>query len=620
MSASALAMASKPKRKPWEESDFIEQRPDMCEWVCRSIPETNSAACVGTIVVLHAPVKCGKKDMCEFLAMRDKDSENISHFFLSAWHRKADDSQRKELTDHNISVYSINTKTNADRFLADLSKKGPERKLVLHLDECDYASGSKQILARVWVKIGALPNVVRIYLYSATPEEVQFSGLIGAEEEDGPATAAEDEVNDLDIVKEMRVKGSILRYTPPRNFCGPREFFKAGLLHQAEPSFKINADGRGGTLSKQMTDIISGAKESKQKLIILRLAGMPEMEPGGGGRKKKAAGEKKGAIYEFARLRAEGRFPELNGIHIFYDKEDMGTECPTDDILCPSTMEIIQWSNHLYFYQKNCIAQMTGLPVLFVNQQTATRSTELACHKFLYACHDYRPKVQYTTMSQAQERPNHYIQPGCVMHPIRQYGHLPTYKLSAGLIDYQTYLAEPTVMSLSSRVAGNIKNALIFEPPIWFPATPESFFADLQRVISRIPYLKNLKHPFKNPFEEAKKHQIDDGIWRGFNRDRQGRQQRQQSGFGWMKMEFRDGKLFQQTEPLEYLDFNCGVTAQLPRCVICYSNDILGILLTYSKGNHEQKDTLGPKQSMYAAAAASSAADEPAAKRQNTLK
>ena len=397
--------------KPWPVSVFEKERPHLTKFVRTDIlPLLEDRE--NRRIVVRAPVKCGKREMVEYIAMRDSVAKPTRvHAFLSAWHRAADEDQRVELKGQNLEVFSVVTQKKVDSFLVWLQKMRSQQKdAVLHLDECDHGSGSKQMLSQVWKVTRDLPCITNI-LYSATPEEVLFSGEVEDEEHRA-------------MMEEMVAEGHRVEYEPPEGYCGPGRFLEEGLVHEALPFF--HKEGEGFVLSPQGKEIVTDLRSSmatspQRNLIVLRLS---YSDLGG----KKAEIKKNKSIYQF--LQNIGSFPELADFIVVVDKgDDMGIKC--DQI----STEKIQWSSPTYWRR-----QTTAAPILLVIDQTSSRSTEWACHDRIFATHDFRNVVQYSTISQAQERVNHYEQRYGGFQPIRVYGHTRTFQLSARKIDYAAFL------------------------------------------------------------------------------------------------------------------------------------------------------------------------------------
>jgi len=95
--------------KPWNVAQFEEYRSSTTDFVRDQLVRLINDPRCKTIVVI-APVKCGKREIVEYTAMRDKcENSPRHHIFISAWHRTADETQREELRHHNMTVHSIVT-------------------------------------------------------------------------------------------------------------------------------------------------------------------------------------------------------------------------------------------------------------------------------------------------------------------------------------------------------------------------------------------------------------------------------------------------------------------------------------------------------------------------------
>jgi hypothetical protein len=400
--------------KPWSVAVFERLREPLVDFVKTEVlPLLDDTEC--RRIVIRAPVKSGKREMVEYIAMRDKQhgSARRVHAFLSAWHRVADDSQRKELEEHNLtnSVFSIINAAKTNKCIQWINDRIAQGKhVVLHLDECDHGSGERQMLSRVWRSTRDNVNITNI-LYSATPEEVLFSGEINNDYAD-------------DVAEIM--EGHIVRYKPPTGYCGPQEFLDEGLIFNAKPFFtKVGATYRLTGQGKEIVrDLRAGiATNPERNIVVLRLS----YNLGTGTRDERKENK---AIYQF--LENRDKFTDLEDFIVIADKGDKfggATRVLKEDI---------KWSDDMYWESK-----ATGRPILIVIDQTSSRSTEWRCHNRIFATHDYRDKVSFSVISQAQERVNHYKQRyGGRFQPIRVYGHRKSWELSAEKITYHDYLRD----------------------------------------------------------------------------------------------------------------------------------------------------------------------------------
>lgn len=582
--------------KPWSVSHFETHRPHLTTFVrTRVLPLLETSECCR--IVIRAPVKSGKREIVEYIAQRDFVTKpKRVHAFLSAWHRVADADQREELKHHNMKVFSITTTAKADQCIAwILAQITSGYHVVVHLDECDHGSGSKQILSKVWRATRDRAGITNI-LYSATPEEVLFSGEVEDEEHQA-------------MMDDMIQKGEQIRYDPPDGYCGPVAFLDAGLVEEATPFFYAN--GEGLTLSPQGRQLVSDLRSSlttaggsRRNLIVLRLSYSTGFF--------RASTKANKAIYQF--LKNIHMFPELSDFIVIADKDE-GSDCRSDRVLT----EKIQWSLPMYWASKSTA------PTIIVIDQTSSRSTEWACHDRVFATHDFRNVIQYSTISQAQERVNHYAQRYGAFQPIRVFGHKKTFLLSAGRIDYATYLthewekkkvdrrtagavdlykvrrsANNSVLhadcpaagmtdaaadrllqslgcfadvSVSARVAGRIIDKPVYTAA-WLACTQETFGTVWASFCASSPtgFEPSVR---RNPFDNAASHRTAEGQWQGQHR-------------GWRVLDF-------DTDIKGSGDM--GSTGG-DRIKVCYRAGELGIAIVWKTGT-ERVDSLRAYKSMY---------------------
>jgi len=583
--------------KPWPVAFFEKERPHLTTFVReRVLPLLETADCCR--IVIRAPVKSGKREIVEYIAQRDAVTKpKRVHAFLSAWHRSADADQREELKEHNMEVFSITTADKADKCVAwILAQIAAGLHVVIHLDECDHGSGAKQILSKVWASTRDKAGITNI-LYSATPQEILFSGEVEDEEHQAMMT-------------DMIEKGEHIEYVPPEGYCGPAAFLDAGLVEDAIPFFYAEPDEF--TLSAQGRQIVSDLLASlatpegaRRNMIVLRLS----YSALGGSR---TTIKENKAIHQF--LTNITAFPELKDFIVVVDKHDATVRSTRINA------EQIQWSNSMYWRRQ------AAEPTILVIDQTSSRSTEWACHDRVYAVHDFRNTIQYSTISQAQERVNHYRQRYGAFQPIRVFGHKKTFMLSAGLIDYATYLTHewekkkvdrrtagdvdlykvrrtsnhrilhgdcPATgllevdadrllqslgcfadLSLSARVAGRIVDKPVYAAA-WVPCTPDTFVSAWSAFCASPPTGFIKPATVRNPFDAASDHRTAEGLWQGFHRK-------------WAVMDF-DADFTR--------DIGWGAKNGT-RVKVCYRGGELGIAIVWPTGI-ERVDSLRAYKSMY---------------------
>jgi len=422
-----LTMSSIPP-KDWSVALFKRYRPHLVGF-CDTNVEPHLWSSICSRILIRAPVKSGKREIVEYLAMLDyNSSQRIRHVFISAWHRSADEEQRDELANHNLKVFSINNTNNRDRCLQFLQEQNDDGYSIrLHIDECDHGSGSRQLMSPIWRYVRDRDDVKSI-LYSATPAEAALSA-------DFPPGSENDDYSEMIDEFEDDNVSVIVNYVPPSQFCGPARFIQEGLVTNATPAFdKVNDRME---LTPQFKQIIRDLQAqllvpgNTRNIVMLRLS-----YSSGGKRKEHKS------IYRF--LEHLHLFPELIPFSVLVDKDDY------TGVVSRATKEKIQWSNRNWWEDKRA-----DRPILVIYDQTCSRSTEWACHDRVFATHDFRNEITFSVVSQAQERPNHYAGAGLkysAFQPIKIYGHLPTFQLSAGLIEYEDYMK----VSHKIRSTGNV--------------------------------------------------------------------------------------------------------------------------------------------------------------------
>jgi len=596
--------------KPWPVAVFETQRPHMVNFVRNQIvPLLEDEEC--RRIIVRAPVKSGKREMVEYIAMRDGvEQPTRVHAFISAWHRKADEEQREELGHQNLVVFSICRIEPLNACLSWIQtqiEKGLQ--VVLHLDECDHGSGDKQLLSQLWADVRNNTKVNNI-LYSATPEEALYSGEV--------------ENDDLNTMISEMLGGHHVRYTPPTGplgYFGPRKFIDEGLVNVAHPFF----DNATRSLSDQGKEIMHNFKESiaanpRRNVIVLRLS----YSVGGNKLENKA-------IHQFIRLCSS--FPEMEDVDVIVDKEDEYSIKGRSNVSC----DVVEWSNPKYWRRL-----ATGIPIIIVIDQKSSRSTEWACHDRIFATHDFRNAAKFSTISQAVERVNHYGQKYGGFQPIRIYCHKKTLLLSADKIKYDAYTEDlwegrkvnrrtsgdvevyqirTTALphslhpsypdpvdgktrdfilqelecyakcALSARIKGRVVHKIKYETS-FHAVTPDTWESLIHSADS--PLRMVTRNKFKNPFPLSKTHSrgddgtVPEGAWKGRLAARKGESL-------WRVLQYKDVK---DVSSWGHTDIQEDGMDKALR-VICYNNGVLGVAVRIDTGDREKVSTLKAFRSMY---------------------
>jgi hypothetical protein len=578
----------------WSVATFETHRKPLTDFLkTRILPLLDAAEC--RRILIRAPVKSGKREMVEYLAVRDlAHCPQRVHAFISAFHRVADQDQRNELKIHNMEVFSIVKRAQADHANTWIvAQIAAGKQVVLHIDECDFGAGEKQILGKVYKKFRLTSQVTTI-LYSATPQEVLFSGEV------------EEDETDTEMIDDLFNEGERVEYTPPESFRGPAHFLDAGLVSEAQPFFYKTDDGLD--LSEQGRQIVellrtNVAERNGRNIAVLRLS----YSDLGGSRSQRKENK---AIYQF--LQGWQSILDLSDFIVIVDKGEKDV---------PSSVEPqkIKWSSRAYW---DLLTE--SRPILLVIDQTSSRSTEWKCHHRVCASHDFRNTIVFSTISQAQERVNHYTGAYGGFQPIRVYGHMKTFLLSAGRItypeymhmewekrkidrrtadsdialyqirntsDHETHPSYPTPLPLaeadralqelgcfaeikvSARVGGTVRRVRSYEA-VFYPCTKLTFSA----LCGRLQREAVIRRDFQNPFERSEREGLaEDGKYKGYLR-------------GWQVFDFERDIVTQA---------GWGVGPDEPRVTVCYRGTELGVALRYDTGLFNEVNTLETRKSMY---------------------
>lgn len=613
--------------KPWSVNQFEHYRPELTQFVRTRVSPLIESNDGPSRVLIRAPVKSGKREMVEYTAKRDESTEPVRvHAFVSAFHRKADEDQRIELASHNLTVFSLSTKTSTDPILQWIDDKlALGLTVVIHFDEADYGSDETQRLNSIWKKINKDPRV-RCIFYSATPEELQWSETITQDD------------TDTNFIAGVYEQGVMVHYTPPAGYCGASRFLDGGHVKDARRFFKEKDDG-SCELSAQGKEIIAAAKNDLEmaldrqadartaarkalnggnipeferqmaiakapirNIIALRLSYDSKSKEDGTQRVQRKA------IYQF--LGHVDDFPELRDTSVIVDKAELPEGAPPP----ASRVELsqIKWSQPAYW---NSLT--SDRIIIVVMDQTSSRSTEWAFHNRCSVEHDYRPNITFAVVAQAQLRAAHYESRYGGFQPIRVYGHLKTWMFADERISVEEYMNNrwrvkknnklPTYrivdplnrihprynqsvtlsqaneimeelgcdskVELSSRIRGGTRRV----PKVlhdFEPCTSETFTHAITALKSRIPHIES--NNFNSPFKEE--HRTPEGLY---------------------ECPFR-GEWAVREYPYFFKNrwgFSWDNTG--PRIGVCYRNGECGIAIRYTNGEEEFIDTLETYRSMY---------------------
>lgn len=299
---------------------------------------------------VKADVKSGKRNMVEVIALKSGSPVK----YVTSLNRKDVKSQQTELKTYGVETHVMDRKgVKPDAAIHDIQNSLTRSELVIAcFDECDYGSGSGQVLEPLFKALLDNPRVVKVY-FSATFHETAFSDLALRN----------------DFVK--------MTFIPPSTYRGAAYFLTNNLVFDPLPFFEIE----DGTLSitPHAYQVLRESITATRHIGVVRV-------PGKGIPMSLFKDDDKRKVLEQELTQAvDGK---LWKIVVIDDSSPFDWE--NDETLDGHTSK------------KN---------YLFVIKQTCTRGTDLkGWHPKLAFWHDSRgaPKTNLNTTIQAFLRPSHY--------------------------------------------------------------------------------------------------------------------------------------------------------------------------------------------------------------------
>ena len=334
----------------------------------------------GKNISIKAEEKSGKRGImeCIHVILRLSYLEDDPFFsndepksiYVTALNRKDTKVQLDEQEKFGITSCILRNATKSNELLIkiiEIMKNERNTSMVyIHLDECDYGTGDKQSLSKLYnhPKISSWKHMIKFITYSATPEELEKSDKV--------------EVPDW----------SFHTFVPADTYFGAQKYLDNDLIYTPEEFFdgsRITAHGKG------IIDEVKGNSPTEsfeplhpRNIIVVRVA----------------TGQ-----LDLIKI-IQSKLEEDNGCEIYIYDQQNGFE----------------WGDPRKWNKlgKKTIEDECGDPlsyeyktvVIFICQ-TCTRSTEInkLGHKRIYAWHDNRfmsDKKCYNTLSQAIGRVKHY--------------------------------------------------------------------------------------------------------------------------------------------------------------------------------------------------------------------
>ncbi len=366
--------------------------------------------------IIYAPVKSGKRGICETISQYTNKGKIILNIFVSGLNRRDVKVQFEELREYGLACYvSLEITKHKHQILDKInqySQKGYE--VVIHIDEADYGSESTQILGSFIRDIHNIPNV-KLFFYTATPWE-------------------------LTSAPKFMGNAKIFRFTPNENYRGAKWFLDNNLVHETLEDF-VEFDENGKIIISKSgiewcKNWVSNSDKSKN-ISVVRISTRTNESADGITSKFKIL---KNSFIKKKELSATQKqiaeiFPEKLFCPIFVDEK---TEFHFGDY---DSWDGIKNSTH---HQ-----DQNTYHLIFINQ-TSTRSTEWGFHDRLYFYYSFESaKANVTTQIQRQQRVAHYHKEG--------------YPINVITSDVDTWLVSASKMSIEDYVLIDPKNRSVHQ-------------------------------------------------------------------------------------------------------------------------------------------------------------
>ena len=299
---------------------------------------------------VKADVKSGKRNMVEVIALKSA----LSVKYVTSLNRKDVKSQQRELKCYGVDTHVMDRKgVKPDAAIHDIRTALARAELVVVcFDECDYGSGSGQVLEPLFQALLDDPRIVKIY-FSATFHETTFSDLA------------------------MRNDFIKMAFIPPPTYCGAAYFLNNNLVFDPLSFFEID----DGTLSitPHAYQVLRDSITASRHIGVVRVPG-------------------KGIPMSL--------FKDDDKRNVLEQQLTSAVSGKLWKIIVIDDSSPFDWEN-----DETLNGHTSNKNYLFVIKQTCTRGTDLkGWHPKLAFWHDSRsaPKTNLNTTIQAFLRPSHY--------------------------------------------------------------------------------------------------------------------------------------------------------------------------------------------------------------------
>lgn len=376
----------------------------------------------GKNVSITAEEKSGKREIteCIHLILNVNYSMNlggsVKSVYLTALNRKDTKVQFYELESYGITPI-VGTYSKANELLGEIVKvmTDPEMSdsmVYIHLDECDYGTGSTQSLSSLYnsAELETHRSRVKFITYSATPQELLMA----------------DPIEDPDWAFHT--------FVPHESYFGAQKYIDNGIVFEPKKFF----DKETLTITDHGTKIIQDMRgaialpDHKRNIIVVR-----DTTPGN---------------LDLIKENKEDIESDNDCEVRVYDKDSSFEWGNPKEWAKMGRLNIINDDEEVLSYSYK--------PVVIFIAQICTRSTEICPvgHRRLYAWHDARmlsDKKAFNTLSQAIGRVKHYTQPGHPENSIKLYCDIDILNFTVGGVE-ELENTEDKYLNVSQRVGKTV--------------------------------------------------------------------------------------------------------------------------------------------------------------------
>lgn len=373
---------------------------------------------------VKAPVKSGKRILTQIMALLALPTEAL--YYLSAFYQTSMDPDLEEISEHGVNIALLNRKENINALIEDIKNTLRVKNLdpIITFDECDHGTGINSIYHTFRQELDkALTEEekkrVRHVYVSATPEELLHSQLNSPE------------------------KLFIVEFIPPANYFGAKRFLENSLVKGEIELLQYNRTINEWVLSDELVKVLVEYMNSPDHKTVTFIRGA---------KKRKYKGRK---VYEHTIIKESQIIQnQLKALYEAFKKE------PDIEFIDSEEKSKVDWRE-----KSKIISLLKDKKIIFLNQM-AKRSTNLECHKNIYALIESRnfKSSNLATLKQSIFRIVHYVPQVGISYQILVYAPLAVFRQEAGELSLSEYQKSVKGGKISSRVK-RTKNVYTLNSP-----------------------------------------------------------------------------------------------------------------------------------------------------------